>query len=58
MMSIYKVSSGHYMCHPETCTCDNWQIIDPNGKRYTSGDNKKALQEECDRLNAKLANNN
>ncbi len=49
----YSVGNGHYMCHPETCTCHDWEITDPKGKHHCSSDDKEALETLCDRLNAK-----
>ncbi|AJF40793.1 hypothetical protein AVV29_gp025 [Vibrio phage phi 3] len=46
----YRIESGHYLCHPETCTCDNWVLVKllPHGRteRITSSDSYRFLVTE------------
>jgi hypothetical protein len=51
MDKLYNVVSGHYLCHPETCNCDNWKIEGPDQKKCFSSDDKAFLQARCDELN-------
>lgn len=38
------VVSGHSMCHPETCTCDNWHIrTKKKGKFIYSSDSLELI---------------
>ena len=42
---MYKLSYNYCNCHPETCCCDPYVILDPNGNVYTTISNKKTGQE-------------
>lgn len=54
MKPRYKVVSGHNMCHPETCTCWDWKVIDtdnPYGPSKLCTDNRKQADEYAQNLN-------
>lgn len=54
MQPKYKVISGHYMCHPETCTCWDWKVINvdkPHGPSELCTDDRKEADEYCKNLN-------
>ena len=44
--------NAHSMCHPETCTCRAWQVVDPEGKIVLTTDEIEWAQERADRYNS------
>lgn len=32
----YKVAYNHCDCHPETCCCNPWKVVDSDGKKVTT----------------------
>lgn len=33
-MKTYSVKMNRCSCHPETCCCDDWVVVDSNGERF------------------------
>ena len=48
---MYKLSYNYCNCHPETCCCDPYVILDDNGEVYTTIFNKTIGQEIVDLKN-------
>jgi hypothetical protein len=49
---MFKVEINYCNCHPETCCCHDYKIVDTeDGSTYIRGDVKKLLQEICDLKN-------
>jgi hypothetical protein len=49
---MFKVEINYCDCHPETCCCRDYKIVDTkDGSVYLTGDVKKILQEICDLKN-------
>lgn len=48
---MYSVEPNRCDCHPETCSCDPWVLLE-DGKRITSFYNKKDADDTCKKLNA------
>jgi hypothetical protein len=49
---MFKVEANYCYCHPETCCCRDYKIVDTkDGSVYLTGDVKKILQEICDLKN-------
>jgi hypothetical protein len=49
---MFKVEINYCNCHPETCCCHDYKIVDTeDGSTYICGDVKKLLQEICDLKN-------
>lgn len=40
----YKVVSNSCGCHPETCCCPDYRIIDEEGNRVAGGMDDKAME--------------
>ncbi len=56
---MFKVEINYCNCHPETCCCDDYRIIDTKkGIKYITGNSKATLQEICDLKNASQDTNN
>lgn len=52
MMTIeFKVVPNRCDCHPETCACNPWAIVDNNGKKYSSSYLQEDAQALVDLLN-------
>lgn len=51
MTTKHEVFSNHTDCHPETCCCLDWMLVDPNMKVLMRSDSKKFLQNKADELN-------
>lgn len=49
---MYRVISNHDDCHPETCTCLDWQLVDPNNEVIKRSDDEVVLQSIADKMNA------
>jgi len=43
----FKIESGHYMCHPETCTCWNFRVYDLEGNNVLNTDSSNSVIEFC-----------
>jgi len=43
----FKSESGHYMCHPETCTCWNFRVYDLEGNNVLNTDSSNSVIEFC-----------
>lgn len=41
----YEVVPNSCGCHPETCCCPDYRILDENGNRVAGGMNDKAMKE-------------
>lgn len=54
-MNKYSVVNNHRInqCHPETCCCDDWALIDECRKVIERSDDKKYLEGEAESLNKK-----
>jgi hypothetical protein len=49
----YTVARNRCNCHPETCCCDPWVILDPNGKRFTTVFDEKTAHTIANAMNEK-----
>lgn len=50
----YKIISGHYMCHPETCSCWDYKVVEIGKEHHPSmlcTDDYNEAKEYCDNLN-------
>jgi len=50
-MSHYKVEYNHCNCHLETCACDDFVILRPDGSKFLTVFNHKIAAELVDKLN-------
>jgi hypothetical protein len=42
----YRVEVNYCRCHPETCCCNDWRIVDSKGDKVST----HFLKEDADRL--------
>lgn len=50
----FEVIENSCRCHPETCCCDDYKIVDEKGNQYASGMDKDKLQDLVDQANGKI----
>jgi len=50
-VSMYRVINNHDDCHPETCTCWDWRLVDGDNNCKKMSDDYKALQKLADTYN-------
>lgn len=48
---MYKVEINHCNCHPETCACNDYKVIDENGKKVSSHFHRDAAENLCNVIN-------
>lgn len=44
--------NAHSMCHPETCTCRAWKVVDPDGKIVYTTDDLESAEDTVARFNS------
>lgn len=47
----YTVKINYCTCHPETCCCNKWVVIDTNGEKHSTYFHKNTAQEVAEALN-------
>lgn len=52
-MNNFKVMPNRCDCHPETCCCNDWVLVDDKGKRYATFYSEKQVTEMALLLNTK-----
>ncbi len=56
---MFKVELNYCSCHPETCCCDDYRIVDTEtDTKYITGNVKSVLQEICDLKNKTMDKEN
>ena len=48
----YKVERNRCGCHPETCCCDDYAVIDPLGGKYVTTNDKNIANQIVVAMNA------
>lgn len=51
---IYRVEPNVCNCHPETCCCKDWRVMEPDGSCLTTFSNKSKAQNVADKMNLTL----
>jgi hypothetical protein len=51
MSKKFKVKPNHCKCHPETCGCNPWIILYPDGAKYETFWCKSEAEKTCEILN-------
>ena len=51
-MGEYQVKPNWCRCHPETCCCDHWAIVNPDGSKHSTHYAKEHADEYCQLMNA------
>ena len=50
-MMVYNVEINTCSCHPETCCCRRYKIVDNNGNTYTTIEEKHKAEQIANALN-------
>lgn len=49
----FKVVPNRCDCHPETCACNPWAVVDQTGKKYASSYHKQLAEKMIETLTGK-----
>jgi hypothetical protein len=49
----YRVEINHCHCHPETCCCNDYKVVDADGEKVSTHFNREDAQSLANLLNRK-----
>ncbi len=51
---MYKVEINRCNCHPETCACNDYKVVDENGKKVSSHFHRDDAENLCNVVNGTI----